>query len=73
MSLTCYEPAALPQWFVVFALVALSPVPLSVPSGIALAAIGLLGSAFLVRAWRHQQRVPVSCRPGTANGTDGRP
>ena len=68
MSLTCCEPAAVPQWFVVFALVALSPAPLSLPSGIALAAIGLLGSALLVRRCRHEQRAPVSFRSRAADG-----
>ena len=34
---------ALPGWAVVLALLTLSPLPLTVPSGIALAAIGLMG------------------------------
>ena len=65
MSLTGCPTAPLQQWFVVFALVALSPVPLPLPSGIALAAIGLIGSALLVLEWRHGQRrasVPACSR-----------
>lgn len=73
MSLPCCERAALPQLFIVFALLAVSPVPLAIPSGIALAAIGLLGFALLVRGWRDEQRAPASLRSRAADGTGWRP
>ena len=40
---------ALPGWAIVLVLVTLSPLPLTVPSGIGLAVIGLLGTALLFR------------------------
>jgi hypothetical protein len=68
---TSYERTALPQWAVVFAVVALSPVPLALPSGSALAAIGLLGSAFVLARWRqHTQPTLVSLPARVANGSE---
>jgi hypothetical protein len=49
MFLAYFEGGALRWWAVVVAIVALSPVPLAFPSGIALATIWLMGLGLLVR------------------------
>jgi len=53
-----FDRAALRWWSVVLALFALSPAPLTLPSGVVLAVIGLMGAASLL----YQSR-----RPGTAS------
>jgi hypothetical protein len=62
MSLTL-TGAALPRWAVVLTLLALTPLPMAVPSGIALAAIGLMGSAFLFRHSRQHAPALLLARP----------
>jgi hypothetical protein len=71
MFLAYYEGGALRWWAIVVAIVALSPVPLALPSGIALATIWLMGVGLLVR-WprRHAQPALVSRRSAAAGLTD---
>jgi hypothetical protein len=74
MFFTGYEEALMPRWAVVLAIVALSPVPLALPSGVALAAIGLTGSAVLLLRLRQcAQPALVSPRTAVPQGlADGR-
>lgn len=59
------ERTALPSWVIVLALVALSPLPLMLPSGIAVAVIGLMGLALVFRQsgprTMHSATVPRPC------------
>jgi hypothetical protein len=54
--------AALPCWAVVAALLTLSPLPLTVPSGIALAAIGLIGWMLVIGLPGERLQTPIATR-----------
>ena len=63
MSPLFSDSAALPWWAVVVALIALSPLPMAGPSGIALAGIGLAGSALLLQQARQRNNLRVALGP----------
>jgi hypothetical protein len=56
-----FDGAALQWSSVVLALFALSPAPLIVPSGVALAVIGLMGAASLLYQSRRPEAAVHSC------------
>jgi hypothetical protein len=60
MLTSCFDSAALRWSAVLLAIVGLSPVPLGLPSGVALGVIGLVGAAVLV--FRAQQPASVTAR-----------
>jgi membrane associated rhomboid family serine protease len=56
-----FDGAALQWSSVVLALCALSPAPLLLPSGVALAVIGLMGAASLLYQSRRPRTAALSC------------
>jgi hypothetical protein len=62
MARLFFYRAALPVWAVVLALLALSPLPMALPNGLAVAAIGLIGSAFLFCEAAQRMRSPAAKR-----------
>ena len=60
MLTSSFDGAALRWSAVLLAIVVLSPVPMALPSGVALAVIGLVGAAVLV--YRAQRPASVTAR-----------
>jgi hypothetical protein len=63
MFLTVFVPAKWPEWVIGLALVALTPLPLVLPSGIALAAIALTGIMLLLVRPPRQHSRPAPLAP----------
>jgi hypothetical protein len=63
MSLVFSDRAALPCWAIVVALLTLSPLPQAFPFGIALGAIGLVGSALLLQQSRQREALRITLSP----------
>jgi hypothetical protein len=63
MSPVFSDRAALPWRAIVIALLVLSPLPMAFPSGITLAAMGLVGSALLLQQSRQPDGRRIALRP----------